>query len=235
VHAERGEEQYRENIEFLKKRGIEPLGISTAWALFDDPKRLTFTFARYKFVAKMFEEFGDVLEVGCGDGFATRVVAQAVQSVTAIDFDPAFIDDARLRPTDRWAIRFGCHDMLDGPYPGMYQGIFALDVLEHIAPADEDRFLRNMIASLGPAGVMLLGMPTLASQAYASPQSKAGHKNCKELPEFRATMQRYFENVFMFCMNDEVVHTGYHKMAHYVFALCCGRRSEPGGAAIPSA
>jgi hypothetical protein len=28
----------------------------------------------------------------------------------------------------------------------------------------------------------------------------------------------------MFSMNDEVVHTGYHKMAHYLFALCCEKR-----------
>jgi hypothetical protein len=28
----------------------------------------------------------------------------------------------------------------------------------------------------------------------------------------------------MFSMNDEVVHTGYHKMAHYLFALCCHKR-----------
>jgi hypothetical protein len=38
-------------------------------------------------------------------------------------------------------------------------------------------------------------------------------------------MQRFFHNVFMFSMNDEVVHTGYHKMAHYLFALCCGKRA----------
>jgi len=25
-------------------------------------------------------------------------------------------------------------------------------------------------------------------------------------------------------MNDEVVHTGYHKMAHYLLALCCGKK-----------
>jgi hypothetical protein len=27
----------------------------------------------------------------------------------------------------------------------------------------------------------------------------------------------------MFSMNDEVVHTGFHPMAHYLFALCCTR------------
>jgi hypothetical protein len=37
-------------------------------------------------------------------------------------------------------------------------------------------------------------------------------------------MKRFFKNVFMFSMNDEVVHTGYSKMSHYNFALCCGKR-----------
>jgi len=26
-------------------------------------------------------------------------------------------------------------------------------------------------------------------------------------------------------MNDEVVHTGFTPLAHYVFALCCGKKS----------
>jgi protein-L-isoaspartate O-methyltransferase len=66
----------------------------SSWAYLDDPKRLAFMMARYKFVAKMLDGLSHVLEVGCGDGFGTRVVAQAVQKVTAIDFDPEFIEDA---------------------------------------------------------------------------------------------------------------------------------------------
>ena len=27
-----------------------------------------------------------------------------------------------------------------------------------------------------------------------------------------------------FSMNDEVVHTGFYPMAHYFFALCCGKK-----------
>lgn len=38
--------------------------------------------------------------------------------------------------------------------------------------------------------------------------------NCKSAPNLKALMQEYFHNVFMFSMNDEVVHTGFHKMAH---------------------
>ena len=46
----------------------------------------------------------------------------------------------------------------------------------------------------------------------------------KSLPELRSLMQRYFHNVYMFCMNDEILHTGYHKMAHYIFALCGSKK-----------
>ena len=34
--------------------------------------------------------------------------------------------------------------------------------------------------------------------------------------ELKKLMQHYFHNVFMFSMNDEVVHTGFHPMAHYL-------------------
>ncbi len=93
--------------------------------------------------------------------------------------------------------------------------------MEHIEPKDEPVFLSNLLQSLAPHGAVVLGMPSLESQAYASPNSKAGHVNCKSMPDFRQTMERDFHNVFMFSMNDEVVHTGHHKMAHYLFALAC--------------
>ena len=76
------------------------------------------------------------------------------------------------------------------------------------------------MASLTDDAVMVVGMPSLESQAYASEGSKAGHVNCKSAPDLKALMQSFFRAVFMFSMNDEVVHTGYHKMAHYIFALC---------------
>ena len=82
----------------------------------------------------------------------------------------------------------------------------------------------DLVASLGPDGAAVIGMPSLNSQAYASPQSKIGHINCKQAPEIKALLQEFFAHVFIFSMNDEVVHTGFHAMAHYYLALCCGRR-----------
>jgi cyclopropane fatty-acyl-phospholipid synthase-like methyltransferase len=221
----KGERQYQDPIREIKGRGRESLGLMTSWAYRDDPKRLAFTFSRYKFVAKMLSGRRHVLEVGCGDCFATRIVAQDVDQVTAVDFDQDFIADAqaRLTPESRIAAKF--HDMLDGPVAGSFDGVYSLDVLEHIDATVEDRFMTNMIRPLQPHGIAIIGMPSLESQDYASSQSKIGHINCKSQRDFKTLMRRYFHNVFMFSMNDEVVHTGYAAMSHYNLAVCCEKIS----------
>src|SRR3954453_19433544 len=115
--------------------------------------------------------------------------------------------------------------MLAGPAAEQVDAGYALDVLGQIPAEDGDRFIANSIASLTPTGVAIFGMPSLESQSYASPQSKAGHVNCKSGEAFKKTLERYFNTVFMFSMNDEVVHTGFYPMAHYLLGIACHRRS----------
>ena len=218
------EAQYQRLLDYDAERGLETLGLMSSQSWYDDPRRLTFVLARYKLAAKLFAGTDRVLEVGCGDAFASRIVVQAVGRLTAVDFDPLFVDDARRRMSPRWPFHAAVHDMLEGPFPERFDAAYSLDVLEHIEPANEDRFLGNIARSLVPHGSLLIGMPSLESQDYASALSKEGHVNCKTQPDLRATLLRHFHNVFMLAMNDEVVHTGFHKMAHYIYGLCCGPR-----------
>jgi 2-polyprenyl-3-methyl-5-hydroxy-6-metoxy-1,4-benzoquinol methylase len=220
------EVQYNRLLDVAERHGRTQLGLMMNQAWHDDPKRLTFTFARYKFVARMLSGRKNVLEVGCGDAFPSRIVQQEVERLTVTDFDPIFIEDAMSRNGVGWDLAGAfVHDMLSGPPQGFYDGMYALDVLEHIRPEDEPLFLSNMIASLDDHGVLILGMPSLESQPYASKLSIEGHVNCQSAPVLKATMQKHFHNVFMFNMNDEVLHVGYHKMAHYIIAVCCDKRS----------
>lgn len=201
--------------------GIQQFGLMSNYAWFDDPKRLAFHFARYKFVSKMFSGKKNVLEVGCADAFGTRVVLQEVGKLSAIDIEPAFIDDVNNRMCNKWKFDAFVHDILKGPVPGNFDGVYSLDVLEHIVADHEDAFMKNIVASLSVNGTAIIGMPSLESQQYASPASKAGHVNCKSGADLKAFLEKYFHNVFLFSMNDEVVHTGYSKMAHYLIGLCC--------------
>jgi hypothetical protein len=96
--------------------------------------------------------------------------------------------------------------------------------MEHIEPLVERRTMYNIRASLRPNGIFIAGVPSLESQQYASEISKAGHVNCKTGDQLREDMQEHFANVFLFGMNDEVLHTGFSPMCQYLFVLCIGPR-----------
>ena len=215
------ESQYNASLDIVDEIGFQRFGIMSNQAWYDDPRRLAFTLSRYKFVSKMLVGKKSAVEIGCADAFGTRIVRQEVPSVTAIDFDPVFIEDAKEIMVKKWNIELLEHHILTGPLPRAYEGAYTLDVIEHIPKEKEALFIKNIRESLTDDGVFIVGTPSLESQQYASPQSKAGHVNCKSGEELRALMKNYYKNVFMFSMNDEVVHTGFMPMAHYIFAVCC--------------
>ena len=62
----------------------------------------------------------------------------------------------------------------------------------------------------------------LAASEHASASSREGHVNLKSAETLRELLARRIHNVFSFSMNDEVVHTGYAPMAHYLFAVGVG-------------
>ena len=217
------EPQYQRLLE-LKGRGITRLGLMTNQAWQDDPRHVLFTLSRYKFVAKLLSGSRHVLEVGCADAFGTRLVVQEVKRLTAVDFDPLFIADVRERMDQRWPFACRVHDVLRRPVPGTFDGAYALDVIEHIPREQEDRFLGNIVHSLTATGVLILGSPSLQSQAYASEPSRAGHVNCQDAAGLKKLLERFFHRAFVFSMNDEVIHTGYYPMAHYLMALACHPR-----------
>lgn len=191
---------------------------SEAWV--NDPKRLLFMLARYKFVAKMLAgTSGRVVEIGACDGWAARIVQQSVYQVTVTDADMDFIRS--YNPIGKWDRPGQQWNPLNGPMTAdKFDAAYALDVLEHIRHEDESVFMQNIVDSLTNDGVFIVGMPSLESQKHASEKSKQGHVNCKNGKELQALMRTWFRNAFLFSMNDEVLHTGFEPMSHYL--LCVG-------------
>ena len=216
------EKTYEELKDFIKKNGFEKMGLMSSWAWFDDPKRLVFMTSRYKFVSKMFDGFKKVAEVGCGDGFGSRIVSSSVESLDCYDFDKELLGSAILiQKNYKNKINFIFKDILKNKIKKKYDGIYSLDVFEHIERKKEDIFIKNLFKTLNKKGVLILGTPSLESQKYASKYSKIGHVNCKSQGDLKNLLKKYFSNVFAFSMNDEVIHTGYSKMSHYNFMVCC--------------
>lgn len=203
------------------------LGVVSANRYVRDAKRMAFFASRYKFCARMLADLETVVEIGCGDAFCAPIVAQAVGELVCTDIDEETLEENRSSCAAFDNITFGYHDFRSQAYPRTVEGVFLVDVLEHIYPEEEAKFVTNLAASLGERGIAIFGTPNVTSEQHASAESKAGHVNLKSHDELRAMCSRYFHNVFMFGMNDEVLHTGYPPMAHYLWALCVAPIREP--------
>jgi hypothetical protein len=100
--------------------------ISYEWK--HDAKHLCFSLSRYKFVSKMFEGYDSVLEIGAGDGFKSRIVSQSVRNLTLSDYTNIY---KKLYTADK-KTKYIIHDFTKKKLNKKYQGIYALDVIEHI-------------------------------------------------------------------------------------------------------
>jgi hypothetical protein len=171
--------------------------------------------SRYRYCGKLLAGSGDMIaEIGASDRFGTEVVEREVgHAVATYDYDPVW---------EKWCVLW---NIVNAPLPYRYDGIYMLDVLEHIHPEDEPSALKNICTSLRENGVFIAGVPSLESQVYASETSKIGHVNCRTGEDLKRDLQKYFHNVFVFSQNDEMIHLGFYKMAHYLLAICTGKRS----------
>jgi SAM-dependent methyltransferase len=201
------------------------LGRASSNAYRTDPKMIGFMAARYKFVAKMLDGVESALEVGCGDGFGAPAVAQAVGKLVCTDIDEATLADNAARLAFAKNLSFEYFDFRQGKYPIPMHAVYCVDVIEHVFAAEEDVFLGNLAASLIRGGIAIIGTPNQTAEKYASENSRKGHVNLKDHKALRGILSQYFERVFLFSMNDEVLHTGYYPMAHYLWGLCVGPKS----------
>jgi 2-polyprenyl-3-methyl-5-hydroxy-6-metoxy-1,4-benzoquinol methylase len=199
------------------------LGRYLAYWFEHTPRRALYSTSYYKFAAKMIGRNKRVLEVGCSEGLGTWLLAAECGFARGLDPDEEAIAVAKGNwPAEK--VEFECADFLEAP-AGQWDAVVNFDVIEHILPANAGRFLGRMADNLTPYGVAVVGTPNLTGQVYASAVSKAGHVNVYSADRLEAEMRQFFRHVFLFGANDEVVHTGYAPMAHYLIALGCKKRA----------
>ncbi len=212
-------------IEEYKKNGGARLGPWTSNLLDNDPKHLAFSLSRYKFAAKLLgdydeNEMSSVIEIGCGDAFGSIILANEIDKYIGIDIEKFVIEDNITRLKQYENMSFDCWDIIKKPYKKKAESALCLDVIEHIPYECENDFLKNIMESTN-GGAILIGTPNITADKYASKYSKQSHINLKSGETLKTGLKPFYKDIFIFSMNDEVVHTGFLPMAHYIFALAC--------------
>jgi len=193
----------------------------------DQTRHLLFVLARYKFAARLLPEGRPlkVLELGCNEGMGGLMLIERGHQLTALDFDTAAIESAKRTFGDT-GIDWRCEDFLGKTY-GAHDAVVSIDVIEHIDPALEDRYMETVAGNLHEHGFAVIGTPNDSASKFASNASQIGHVNLFTHDRLSALMNRYFHQSFLFGVNDEVVHTGFYPMSHYLMALGCSPRKSP--------
>jgi SAM-dependent methyltransferase len=97
-----------------------------------------------------------VLELACGTGYWTRVLAASAESVTATDINPEMIALARLRALPADMVQLRVADAVALPADiGSYSAVFIGFWWSHIKREEQERFLARLRAALGP-GILLV-------------------------------------------------------------------------------
>ena len=203
------------------------LGPTYSYLLIHNPRGLFFTLARYKFSSRLIgsEPKKRILEMGCNEGIGTLFFSENLHDITAVDFDKEAIEWAiKNLGTKKKNIKF-IHDNFLGKHFGTFDAIVLIDVIEHIYKKNESLLFTSILDNLTDHGICIIGTPNVSASKYSSKTSEAGHVNLYSPERLRDLMRGFFSNVFLFGMNDEVVHTGYYPMCHYIFCLGCGKKA----------
>lgn len=218
------DKKWDEIRKLIEGEGIE-LGPYFGHQIQNSPRHILFTLSRYKFAARMLPQDRTIrlLELGCSEGIGTLMLAERGHTITAVDDDEQAIAHAK-KVLKKPNITFQSANFI-GKQFGTFDAAVSLDVIEHIDRKDEDAYVRTIVANLTNEGMCVIGTPNATATKYASKASQVGHINMFEPERLMALLRKHFVHVFMFGMNDEVVHTGFYPMCHYLMAIACQPRN----------
>jgi len=213
-------EKVQEDPELDRNILLGPINSHSLWR---DPKHLGFTLSRYKFAAKLLQDKEKIVDIGCGEGIGCLMLkAETKAQITGVDFDSEQIAYAKENIKPLSGIEFVCQDLVNERINiNQVDGLVSIDVLEHIHHDEEEKFFANTLSCLTDNAIAIFGTPTVYSKKHMGKRSMIGHINMFDEERLRNTLHKYFRYVFVFSMNDEMIHTGFPKMAHYFMVLCC--------------
>jgi SAM-dependent methyltransferase len=177
--------------------GVPPLSLTGERTLPDVPEE-NYWFRRhlavYEWVAARVGT-GRVLDMACGEGYGSAVLARTAASVVGLDANPEAYEHARLRYGGGGNISFARGLVETYGEPGEFDAVVFLQTIEHVS--DPVAVLEHFRRLLAPGGVAYVSTPNVLKLAPpgASKSDNPWHLKEYRAEEFRALCESVFERV----------------------------------------
>jgi 2-polyprenyl-3-methyl-5-hydroxy-6-metoxy-1,4-benzoquinol methylase len=135
-----------------------------------------------------------VLDMACGEGYGSAVLARGAQSVLGVDANPEAFEHARLRYAGQ-NLRFERGMVENHGEPGAYDAVVFLQTIEHVQ--DPLAVLRHFRSLLAPGGAVYVSTPNLLTLAPPGADKSSNPWHIKEYRahEFDALCRTVFDHV----------------------------------------
>lgn len=145
--------------------------------------------ARYHFALE-FVEKARVLDIACGTGYGTAILAETAKFVAGVDVDPEAAKTARKECGDKASILLASG--LDLPFPdASFDVVTSFETLEHLH--DRSTFVSELARILKPKGKLILSTPNaIYTQPVNGKPSNPFHVHEYTPDELREEIEQHF-------------------------------------------
>jgi 2-polyprenyl-3-methyl-5-hydroxy-6-metoxy-1,4-benzoquinol methylase/glycosyltransferase involved in cell wall biosynthesis len=135
-----------------------------------------------------------VLDLGCGEGYGSYLLARTAASVVGIDIDENSVKHARNKYI-KHNLEFEVGSITEVPIPGthLFDVAVCFEALEHVE--DHHRLLTEVKRLLTPDGVFIVSTPNKSVYSDEPHFNNPFHVHELYFHEFRELFKKYFRNV----------------------------------------
>ena len=105
----------------------------------------------------------DVLDVACGEGYGSALLARSARSVVGVDISGEAIAHARAEYAAVGNVRFEAASVATLPFAdASFDAVVSFETIEHVDGALQEQMLRELRRVLKPGGFLVISSPNKA-------------------------------------------------------------------------
>ena len=150
-------------------------------------------------LAKEFVQGKKVLDIACGEGYGSHLLAETAEMVQGVDIDESIIAKAKTKYAGK-NLGFVAGSVEKIPFdPANFDVVVSFETLEHITA--HDSMLAEIKRVLKPGGILLISTPDKKSYSDKHGYSNPYHKKELSEEEFKLLLKKYFRYQELYWQN----------------------------------